>query len=59
MTNEDPTTSSPATGTNDPGATDFTPADEPVVTGTLFLTFLLLVVIGGVWVVVYRLLLNR
>jgi hypothetical protein len=59
MTNEDPASPPPATGTNDASATDLTPADEPVVTGTLFLTFVLLVVIGGVWVVVYRLLLNR
>jgi hypothetical protein len=59
MTEEDRTTRAPATGTNDPHATELSPAEEPVVTGTLFLTFLLLVVIGGVWVVMYRLLLNR
>jgi hypothetical protein len=33
--------------------------EEPVASGTLFLTFLLLVVMGGVWITVYRLLLNR
>jgi hypothetical protein len=59
MTEEDGPNSAPATGTNDPHATDLSPAEEPVVTGTLFLTFLLLVVIGGVWVVMYRLLLTR
>jgi hypothetical protein len=35
------------------------PEAEPVFTGTVFLTFILLVIIGGVWVVMYRLLLNR
>lgn len=38
---------------------ELTPEEEPVTTGTLFLTFLLLVVIGGVWVIVYRLLMTR
>jgi len=53
------TTDSPATGTTDPRATDLTPGEEPVTTGTLFLTLLLLVIIGGIWVMVYRLLLDR
>jgi hypothetical protein len=43
--------------TNDPHPTE--PDAEPVFTGTVFLTFVLLVIIGGVWVVMYRLLLNR
>lgn len=59
MIEEDRTTRAPATGTSDPRVTDPSPAEEPVVTGTLFLTFVLLVVIAGVWVVMYRLLLNR
>jgi hypothetical protein len=59
MTEEDRTTRAPATGTDDPRETELSPGEEPVVTGTLFLTFLLLVVIGGVWVVMYRLLLDR
>jgi hypothetical protein len=59
MTEGDPTAPAPATGTNDPHATELSPGEEPVVTGTLFLTFLLLVVIGGIWVVMYRLLLTR
>jgi hypothetical protein len=49
----------PATGSTDPRETELTPEEEPVTTGTLFLTFLLLVIIGGVWVIVYRLLLTR
>lgn len=55
----DETTDAPATGTTDPRATDLTPGEEPVTTGTLFLTLVLLVVIGGIWVMVYRLLLHR
>lgn len=43
--------------TSDPHPTE--PDSEPVFTGTVFLTFVLLVIIGGVWVVMYRLLLNR
>lgn len=35
------------------------PHEEPDTTGTLFLTFVLLVVIGAVWVIMYRLLLAR
>lgn len=49
----------PATGSTDPQKTDLEPATEPVVTGSLFLTLLILVIIGGVWVIMYRLLLNR
>jgi hypothetical protein len=49
----------PATGSDDPRDTELTPEEEPVTTGTLFLTFFLLVIIGAVWVTVYRLLLYR
>ncbi len=49
----------PATGTTDARSTDLTPGEEPVVTGALFLTLMLLIVIGGVWVIMYRLLLTR
>jgi len=59
MTQDDPGTRVPPTSTNDGDPTELTPAEEPVFTGTVFLTFVLLVVIGGVWVVMYRLLLNR
>ena len=50
---------SPATGTTDPQSTDLDPSTEPVVTGSLFLTLLILVIIGGVWVIMYTLLLHR
>lgn len=59
MNEDDQPPRPPTTGTNDPHASEPSRVEEPVVTGTLFLTFLLLVVIGGVWVVMYRLLLNR
>jgi hypothetical protein len=59
MTEKDRTTRPPVAGTDDPHATELSPGEEPVTTGTLFLTFLLLVVIGGVWVIMYRLLLTR
>ena len=55
----DQTRDAPATGTTDPRATDLAPGEEPVTTGTLFLTLVLLIIIGGIWVMVYRLLLNR
>jgi len=56
MSDEPPT---PAIGAPDPGQTQLTPEEEPVVTGTLFLTMLILTVIGAVWIVVYSLLLHR
>ena len=49
----------PATGSADPEATELTPATEPNASGTLFLMLILLVIIGAVWVVMYRLLINR
>ena len=39
--------------------TELTPETEPSTPGTLFLTFLLLVIVGSIWVMVYRLLLTR
>lgn len=35
------------------------PGEEPETTGSLFLSFVLLVIIGAVWVIMYRLLLER
>ena len=51
----------PASGTggNDPGATELAPEEEPVVTGTLFLTMIILMLIGAVWAVAYYLLVKR
>lgn len=55
MTDDDRDAQPPVT--SDPHTTE--PDSEPVYSGTVFLTFVLLVIIGGVWVVMYRLLLNR
>jgi hypothetical protein len=55
MTDDDRNAQTPVT--SDPHTIE--PDPEPVFTGTVFLTFVLLVIIGGVWVVMYRLLLNR
>ena len=56
----------PATGVapsdeaaTDAEATDVASAEEPVVTGTLFLTLLFLMMIFGFWATIYILLLNR
>lgn len=46
-------TRAPATGTDDPAATDLAPDEEPTTTGTVFLTMILLMIIGGIWVIVY------
>ncbi|HEU4698612.1 MAG TPA: hypothetical protein VFS40_05495 [Gemmatimonadales bacterium] len=49
----------PGTGTRDPALTQLTPEEEPETAGTLFLTMIILTVIGAVWIVVYALLLHR
>jgi hypothetical protein len=49
----------PATGSNDPQASELAPEEEPVVTGTLFLTMIILMLIGAVWGVAYYLLVSR
>ena len=49
----------PATGAADPARTELTPEEEPTTTGTLFLTLILLMVIGGIWAIVYQRLLTR
>ena len=51
--------SAPATGSNDPSETELSPEEEPVTTGTLFLTMIILMIIGAVWGVAYYLLLSR
>ena len=50
---------SPATGSVEPSDPELTPAEEPNASGTLFLTVLILIVIGAIWVVMYRLLIER
>jgi flagellar biogenesis protein FliO len=48
----------PPTGTADPGKTELSPEEEPVVTGTLFLVMIILMIIGAVWVIMYMRLLQ-
>jgi hypothetical protein len=54
-----PPTPAPATGSADRRDTELVPEEEPITTGTLFLTIVLLMIIGGIWVVAYGFLLNR
>lgn len=49
----------PGAGPADPAPTELTPGEEPVATGTLFLTILILMLIGAIWVIVYARLINR
>ncbi len=49
----------PATGSTDPRDTELRPEEEPVVTGTLFLTLLFLMLIFGFWAMMYMIMLNR
>lgn len=41
------------------GLDDAESHDEPVTTGTLFLTMIILMIIAGLWVVAYAILLER
>lgn len=49
----------PGLGSADPSETDLAPEEEPVTTGTLFLTLVILMIIGAVWIVMYRRLLDH
>jgi hypothetical protein len=44
----------PATGSSSPADTELAPDEEPTTTGTLFLTMVLLMIIGGIWIIVYQ-----
>lgn len=46
-------TSATGTGTDDPAATELAPDEEPTTTGTLFLTMILLMIIAGIWIIMY------
>lgn len=54
-----PPQTAPATGTADETKTELAPGEEPVTTGTLFLTMIILMIIGAVWVIMYGMLLDR
>jgi hypothetical protein len=47
-------TGAPATGSIDPSETELAPDEEPTTTGTLFLMMIMLMIIGGIWVIVYQ-----
>ena len=49
----------PATGSPSPRDTERTPAEEPVVTGALFLSMVMLMLIAGAWIVMFLKLVNR
>ena len=49
----------PATGVTDPAFTELAPGEEPVATGTLFLTTIVLMIIGAFWVIIYGRLIDR
>jgi hypothetical protein len=46
-------------GSHDPEQINLTSEEEPVVSGTLFLTLVFLMLIFGFWVMMYLILLNR
>jgi hypothetical protein len=54
-----PPDTAPATGTTDVRKTELAPGEEPVTTGTLFLTMIVLMIIGAVWVIMYARLIDR
>lgn len=49
----------PATGTADPSRTEVQREQEPHLSGTLFLTIILLMLIFGFWMMMYIEMLNR
>ena len=49
----------PATGSASPRDTEISPEEEPVVTGALFVCLVMLILIGGAWVVMFNLLAER
>ena len=49
----------PGTGSSDPAETDLAPEDEPVTTGTFFLTLVILMIIAAVWLIMYRRMLSH
>jgi hypothetical protein len=54
-----PPDTAPSTGTSDVRKAELAPEEEPVTTGTLFLTMIVLMIIGAVWVIMYARLVDR
>jgi hypothetical protein len=59
MTMADEPRSATATGSTRPSDTDMTPEEEPVVTGALFLSMVMLMLIAGAWIVMFWRLVER
>ena len=49
----------PATGSSRPSDTEMRPEEEPVVTGALFLSMVMLMLIAGAWIVMFWRLIER
>ena len=49
----------PGPGTTEPQKADLQPEEEPIVSGTIFLTLIILMLIFGFWIIMYITLLNR
>lgn len=58
MADDNPNTA-PADGSAPPDETEAAAEEEPVFTGTLFLTMVLLMLIFGFWAMMYLMLLDR
>ena len=49
----------PGTGSAEPHRTELAPEEEPVTTGTFFLTLVILMIIAAVWLIMYRRMLSH
>lgn len=56
---EPPADRAPGTGSRSPRDTEVAPEEEPVLTGALFLSMVLLMLIAGAWVVMFLELVDR
>jgi hypothetical protein len=54
-----PPASAPATGSTEERETELAKEAEPQIPGTLFLTTILLMIIAGIWIVMFVILLAR
>jgi hypothetical protein len=54
-----PPAPTPGTGSSDSAETEMAKEQEPPIPGTLFLTTILLMIIAGIWVVMFVILLGR
>lgn len=59
MPNEPHPPDHPGLGSTDPRETELAPEEEPVTTGTLFLTMIILMIIGAIWITIYLRLVGR